>query len=956
MRRLLVLALSVVLACSSSPPRTDPQPTASTTSTSTTPPTPVDPADAALPLESGITQGKLDNGLTYYILHHEKPEKRAQLWLAVNAGSVLEDDDQRGIAHFVEHMAFNGTKRFPKQEIVDFLEKTGVRFGADLNAHTSFDETVYTLQVPSDDARVMDKAVSVLRDWSDGVTFDPVEVDKERDVVLEEWRRGRGARARIFDQQAPVLFHASKYAERLPIGKPEVLKTVSRDTLVRFYQDWYRPDLMAVIAVGDFSVPDMEARIKREFGSLAAPKKDARARKSPEVPAHTDRLVTIVTDPEQPTTVVSVTTKLPHRDQRSANDYRRALTEQLYCSMLNARFDELKRQNDAPFLWAASAVTGIVRTADGFSQSAGVREDGVERGYAALIEESLRVERHGFTAGELERAKQAMVRSFEQMVVESDKRQATEYAAEIVRNFLTDEAMPGRAAELDLVKKLLPTIELDELDKLGKVLGAGSRVIAVTGPMTMVKPTQEAMLAMDDDVAKRDIKPYIDASPTGPLLATIPKKGAIAKTKSISELGVTEWTLDNGVHVVVKPTDFKNDDVRISAFSPGGTSLVKDDDFISAEFADEAVRQGGIGPYDAVMLRKALAGKIVSLSTNIGELEEGFSGRASQADLETLFQLVYLSFTAPRIDKEAFDGWRSREVESIRNRRLSPDRLFFEEMVALGSQNHLRRRPPTPEILGKIDLDKAAAIYRDRFADASDFTFVVVGNVDLDKLGELATTYLASLPSTKRKENWKDVNVQPPKGVQTKTVTKGSEPRSAFQLYFHGDEKWSRDTENDMRMLSEAMQMRLRQVLREDMGGVYGVSAGGSISRRPKQRYVFSVSFNCAPDNVEKLKKAVFDEIKSIQTQGVSDDYIQKIKETWRRSHEVAMKDNGFWLGALEEAYTFGDDPKLILEFQPLVDKVSSDRIKAAATKYLNDKQYIVGVLVPESQPAAKSP
>ena len=501
---LLAFALALLSACGSASRPASPLALVVVAPTPAASAAPIDPLDQPMPLDARIKAGTLPSGLRYYILPHRKPEKRALLWLAVDAGSVLEDDDQRGLAHFVEHMAFNGTKRFPKQDIVDFLEKSGVRFGADLNASTSFDETIYTLQVPTDNTALVDRGLQVLRDWTDGVTFDPVEVDKERGVVLEEWRLGRGAGARLRDKQAPVLYAGSKYAERIPIGLPDVIQHASREALVRYYRDWYRPDLMAVIAVGDFDAADVEARIRREFADLAPPK-DPRPRPQILVPPHAQTLVTIETDPEVPATGVTLFSEMPRRPVAAPRDIRRILVESLYHMMLGMRLDELTRQPDPPFIGAGSASVPLTRTTDGFTQSARVRDDGVERGYAALLEEVVRVEQHGFTAGELDRAKHQLLRTFQQEVKEYDKRDGRSLAGELVRHFLKAEEMGGPAAELALAESFLPTLTLEEIDAVGKKLSGQSRVLAVAGPTRMVAPSAEAMLALTRDVAGRAI-------------------------------------------------------------------------------------------------------------------------------------------------------------------------------------------------------------------------------------------------------------------------------------------------------------------------------------------------------------------------------------------------------------------------------------------------------------------
>jgi len=947
---LAAAAFVSVLSASCGPPAQEiasPKPVASQTSAPL-----VSPEDQPLPIDKRITKGTLPSGLTYYILPHKKPEKRAQLWLAVNAGSVLEDDDQRGLAHFVEHMAFNGTKRFPKQAIVDMLEKSGVAFGADLNAYTNFDETVYTLQVPTDKPELVNQAISVLRDWSDGVTFDPTEVDKERGVVLEEWRLGRGAQMRMFDKQAPILFHGSKYADRITIGKPEIIKNAPPATLVRFYKDWYRPELMSVIAVGDFDAAEIESRIKSEFASLKPSAPNARPRALVPVPPHAEELVSIQTDPEATRAAVSIVTKIPRRLLRTERDYRRSLGERLFHSMLNARLDEIRRKPDAPFTFAASFSGKFVRSEDAFTQIAMVKESESQQGFASLLEEDLRVVRHGFTTTELERAKADVLRSVEQSTRERDTTDSKSFAREIVRNYLDEEAMPGLEAELELTKKLLPTFALEEVDKIGEALAKGSRVVTLTGPAAMNAPSESQIVAITKTTEAKTLDAYIDTPSNVALMTTLPAPGAVTATKTIPEIGVTEWTLKNGARVVLKPTTFKNDEVRMVAFANGGSSLAPDADFESARFASTIAAQGGVGAFDAVALRKALAGKVVSVNPSIGELEEEVAAYASPSDLETMFQLVYLTFTQPRRDVPAFEAWRNLETESVRNRSLSPTDYFADQLATFSTQNHLRRRPTTVESLAKIDYDKAFAFYKQRFADASGFTFVFVGNLDLDRTKKLVEQYVGSLPAAGHKENFRDPNVTRPRGVAKKSIAKGSEPKSSVTLTFHGDERWSRDADNDMRMLGEVLRIRLREILREDMGGVYGVSATGAITRRPKQQFTFNVSFGCAPENVDKLEKATFDEIAAIQKNGIGAEYIQKVKELRKRAHETALKENTWWIHELERAYTFGDDPKLVVDFDPWVEKVTSDRVKAAAKKYLSNAQYILG----ELRPLAQSP
>jgi zinc protease len=909
------------------------------------------------PLDKRVKRGKLANGLTYFILPHKKPEKRAYFWLAVNAGSTLEDEDQQGLAHFMEHMGFNGTKRFPKMDIVNFVEKAGMKFGAHLNAYTSFDETVYTLQVPTDSPELVDKALNILRDWAGDVSLDPTEIEKERGVVMEEWRLGRGAGRRIFDKQSQVVFKGSQYAKRIPIGKPEVIKGAPREALLRFYKDWYRPDLMAVIAVGDFEPAEIEKKITAGFADLKNPEKE-RPRVVADMPAHAETLVTVETDPEMPVTTVAVLNKMPHRPERSEADYRRMLAERLYHIMLNNRLDELRRKPDSPFLQAGSGTASMVRSADVFSMQALAKEGEVEPTLEALLTELQRVERHGFTKTELERAKKVVLRQGKQAALERDKQDGRAFVSELVRYFLEDEAMEGPEAEQATAERLLPTFTAEELSQLARVwVGGGNRVVAIAGPDKMKKPAPEALTALVKSVEKKDIKPYDDAVSTAPLLASKPKAGKVLATRTIPELGVTEWKLSNGARVVVKPTTFKNDEVQLQAFSPGGHSLVKQPDYDAARFAGNIVGQGGFGTFDPVALRKALAGKLAWVNSWVGELEEHVSAGSSPDDLQSMFELVHLAFTAPRKDEPAFKAWQKQEIEQVRNRKLSPERTFGEEMQVFLSSNHPRRQPTTPEVIEKVPLDRALAIYRERFRDAGDFTFVIVGNVEPARLQPLVETYLGGLPAVGHKEKWKDVNVRWPKGGSSKTVVKGQEPKSLALLGFHGKEKYSHQNEDDLDVLGQVLSIRLREVLREELGGVYGVSARGRIDRRPKQEYTFTINFGCAPDKIAALESKVKEEIAALQKNGISDEYLGKVKQGRRRSHEVELKENGFWERELEDAYRYGEDPKRILDIDAYLARVTSDNVKASAKRYLRPEAYVVGKLMPEvPAPAASVP
>jgi zinc protease len=907
------------------------------------PPLPVDPA---------VKVGTLPTGLRYYVRTHKEPQKRAALRLVVDAGSVMERDDEQGFAHFVEHMAFNGTRLFKKQEIVDYIEKVGMRFGRHANASTSFDETLYMFQIPTDDAAIVEKAFVILQQLASDVTFDPAEVNSERAVVIEEWRSSRGAGMRAAEKLLPVIFKGSRYAERQPIGKKEILERATAEALRAFYKRWYRPDTMAVIAVGDFDPAVIEGHIKKIFGPVTAGP-DAPKRPSFPVPAHDETLVSVVKDKELPATTVGVVYKLPRRPLISRADYRRHVVDGLYHTMVNGRLDELRRVTDAPFLFAASTTQSFVRPTDVFLQIAGVKQDGVARGLEALTREVERIDRHGFTRTELEREKGDLLRQMERAVREKDKVNSAQYAGEMVEHFLRQEAMPGVERELALTKEFLPTITLEEMNRAAaELITEKNRVVVVQAPEAATVPPETELRALFDRTQKQQLEAYVDKVGEGALVDKLPPPGKKVRESRVDPLGVTEWRLDNGVRVVIKPTDFKNDEVLMMAFSPGGHSLSPDRDYQSAVHAAAIVDSSGAGRFGPTELRKALSGKVVSVSPFIEELEEGFTGQSSPDDIETLLQLVHLLATSPRRDEQSFAAYKAQLAEQVARRLADPETVFGDKWVVTMFNNHLRRRPPTAEDVEKVTLDAVLRVYRDRFKDMGDFTFVFVGQVAPDRLLPLAQKYLATLPTARRKERWRDVGARPVGGIKRFDVAMGSEPKSTVAIAFTGMARWSREEAHRLDSLTEALSIRLREVLREDLGGTYGVQLSGELGWRPVQLYSTEVNFTCAPDNVGRLTEAVYAEIRAARSPGLSADHVTKVKTAQKRAHEVALRNNGYWVGRLTEHYRHGTDPKQILDEPKLIEALDAAQLKAAAAKYFDEKRQVVGVLKPAATPA----
>ena len=904
-----------------------------------------------IPLDSAVRTGTLPNGLRYYIRQNGRPEKRLELRLVINAGSVLEDDDQKGLAHFVEHMLFNGTRRFAKNDIVSYLESIGVRFGADLNAYTGFDETVYILPVPTDKEGLVERSFDVLEDWAGGALFDSTEVVKERGVVLEEWRSGLGAGARIRDKQFPVLFQGSRYAVRLPIGDTTILKAANPAPLKRFYRDWYRPDLMAVVAVGDYDPAKLESLIRERFGRLTNPA-TRRQRTLAPVPGHDSTLVTIVTDPEEQVSSIQLIYKHPPAPLVRQSDYRMLLARRLYNQMLNSRLTEITRQPDAPFVFASSSYGPFVRSTDVYFLSATVKDGGIQRGLEAILREARRVDQHGFLPAELERAKASQLRSLESAFQEREKEESGNYAAEYINHFLTAEPTPGIAWEFETAKRVLPTVTLEDVNALGRQwITEVNRVVAVsapTGPAAGV-PSAGELLNTFRRVDGETVTAWTETVSDAPLVASAPPRGRVVEEKKDADLNITDWKLSNGIRVVVKPTDFKADEVLIRGWSPGGTSLVADADYVDASLASLAVSRGGAATFDAIELGKKLAGKRAGVSLDIGSLNETISANGSPKDLETIMQLIYLKATAPRRDEAAFNALRAQFVPLLANRDKDPDQVFQDTVVLTMQQNHPRAQPLTAAMLQAARYDRAFELFQERFADASDFTFVVVGAVNVDSLKPLVEQWLGALPSIGRRETWKDVGLRSPTGIIEKTVRKGVEPKAQTVVFFTGETTFDPASRYAMRSLGELLEMKLLDNLREALGGTYSVQSGGQLSKYPRPEYQFTVSFGSAPDKADLLWKTVQAVIDTVKRDGASAAELQKVREQQLRTQEVSLKENSYWLGNIAARLENGEDPRGLATYtRDYIEKLTSEQVRDAARRYLDMSRYARFVLLPE--------
>lgn len=905
-----------------------------------------------LPVDPSIRIGKLDNGFTYYIKQNNKPENRLELRLAVNAGSILETDEQQGLAHFVEHMCFNGTKHFEKNELITYLQSIGVKFGPDLNAYTSFDETVYMLTVPSDSTELVDKGFLVMEDWAHNVTFEDEEIDKERGVIIEEWRMGRGPWQRMLDQYLPVVFKNSHYAERLPIGKKEVLESFEYQTIKDFYQDWYRPDLMALVVVGNIDPEFAESKIKEHFNSLTMPK-NPQERKSFDVPDHDETLVSITTDHEAPVSVVRVIYKDDARESKTYGDYLESLKYSFISGILNQRLSELGEKAEPPFVGAGFNYGSLwARSKNAFQGYAVVGEKGISRGIETLLVENERIRRHGFTQGEFDRYKLDILKRYEEYYNERDKTESENYADEYVRNYLEGEAIPGIEFEYQFVKNHLDQINLSDVNALAaQLIKKTNRVIVVNAPQNdqVEIPTEEALLAMAANVDKSEIEPYIDNLSTAELIKEAPVSGSVIRENRIESISSTELILSNGIRVLIKPTDFKNDEILMSAYAFGGTSVYGDEDHASAENAGGIAQESGISTFSNSELRKMMAGKTVYVAPTIGMSTQNLVGSCRPADLEEMMQLSHLHFTAPRSDKEAFDSYISKRKDLYRNLSQDPTNYFYDQYNRFKSQDHPRGSYlPSESYWDEISFERSHEIYKDRFADASEFTFVFVGAINIDEIKPLLVKYLGSLPSLDREQSYVDLGIRPPSGKAAKNVYKGVDQKSLAFVLFDQEHDYNEEDAFLLNQLGGILGRRYYEVLREEMSGVYGVRASAFMSKIPYEKAGLQITIPCSPENVDNLIGAAIRELKEIQENGVPEEDLIKAKEIYRRDKEKKLEMNKFWLETLVKFYMNGKEFEDIVSYENL-ELITSENIQRVAKQYINSEEYLQVVLYPES-------
>jgi len=906
-----------------------------------------------LAVDPSVKIGKLSNGLTYYIRKNGKPENKVQLRLVINAGSVLEDADQQGLAHMMEHMNFNGSIHFPKNELVSYLQSIGVQFGADLNANTGFDATTYILPIPSDDSVKVDQGFTILEDWAGNALLDTAEINKERGVVLEESRLGKGANERMGKKYFPKLFNGSKYASRMPIGKDAIIQNFKPAAIRRFYKTWYRPDLMAVVVVGDIDPAVAEKEIIRHFSKFKNP---APEQPRPSIIPIAPRTISegmVLTDKEQTIKLLNIFNYTERsKPVTTWANYRNSIIENLFSAMINQRLNELTQQPNPPFLFANTGTSELIRGYRAFTSFAVLSDKPVEAAIDSLVRTTEAVKKFGFLQTELDRAKSTLLNDVQNAYENKDKTESSHLVEEYINHFLSGTAIPGITKEYAFMQEILPGISLKEVNALtAKMENKQGKFVLLLAPEkdASALPADHQVLTMLTAAHQLPVKPYQEKAVAKSLIDKAPTAGKIVNETNNTSLGTTELSLSNGITVTLKPTEFKNDEIKMDAWRWGGFHNYNLDNKQNAEYTAQLVGAMGVKDMSPIDLQKFLAGKTVEAAPYINQHDEGIEGSSSAKDFETFLQLVHLYFTEPRKDEKLFQSFVTSQKTFLQNIRSNPFAYFGDTLAKIEFQNNpWADGIPAPSDFDRINLEKSYAIYKEVFGNAFGMHFTFVGNIDVNKIKSLLETYLASLPSAQKENKFTDVGLRPVKGVVDATVYKGADKKSLVNLIFTGEVPYSRDEELKMKALIEVLNIKTIEKLREEMSGIYGGGSRGGFEKRPYNHFSITTSFPCGPENVDKLTTALFGIIKNAQEKGIEQKDLDKVKETWKRQNEERMKQNDYWLGSLSLSWINQEDPAWIQDYVQKVDALTAKDLQDAAVKYFNTQNYIKAVLRPE--------
>lgn len=887
-----------------------------------------------LPQDPNVIVGKLPNGITYYLRHNAEPQNRASFYIIRNAGSLLENDDQDGLAHFLEHMAFQGTKNFPGKGIITTLEKHGVAFGRNVNAYTTQNETVYNLSsVPTEDVSLLDTCLLILHDWSYYLSLEDDEIDAERGVISEEWRTRRTSGFRLQKQMFPVLFKGSQYAIRDVIGSLDVIKNFKYQTIKDFYHKWYRTDLEAIAIVGDFDLKRMEQKVKEILSKVPAIENPA-PRPFFDIPSHDELYYCLATDKEAQNSSISITTILPGTPvaQKNTHAYLKDnIITSFYNNMIGARISELMQKPNPPFIKGSIGFGGFVRGYDSYNISTIAKPNEEAIALETILTENERVKRFGFTPSELERVKTNMLVSLESAIKEKDKIDNESYIDDMQNNFLTQEPMVDFDYYYQFAKQIIPTITVEEVNAKAKEWNTNkNRTAVVSGPSENTKHLTEAeVVAIMDKVAQSDITPYQDAVSEGSLINEELPGSKIVKTKALPQFDAVEWTLENGAKVVFRKADYDKDDVSLASYSKGGTSLYDIDMLPSAGQAASFVSAFGVGDYDAITLRKILTGKMASCSASISGMSESVSGGATPKDFETMMQLLYLRFEKPRFDKDVFESIMNRNRAMLPNTMKNPQKIMGDSVQQIMTNYNPRSLVFNEKYLDQLSLEKIEQVYRDRIKDASDFTFFIVGNIDEDVVKPLVEKYIGSLKSENRKENWRDNHVKGPKGKTVKNIELALEtPKSTVITNFSKEMKYSVYNNICNNILKGILDLRYTENIREKEGGTYGVGVQASSMREPYSEYSMNMSFDCDPDKADHLKSLIYAEIDKLMKEAPKAEEVNKIVSNMKKNREQSKNHNSYWMNAIYSYYVSGINPADPKNFEDIVNKITPKDIQ----------------------------
>ena len=896
--------------------------------------------DQPLSLDPEVRIGKLANGFTYYIRKNKTPEKRVMMYLAVKAGSILETDEQRGVAHFVEHMNFNGTKHFPKKKLSNYLEQSGVRFGADLNANTNLDETVYQLPLPSDNPELLANGLQIMRDWAQEANIEAEDVERERHVILEEKRVRQGVQQRYEEQSIPFCTNGSRHGSRLPIGTEEVLLKVTPEEIRSFYKDWYRPNLQALIVVGDIDVDQMEKDIKAKFGDLKNPDKEKERTVYDAKLTGKNQYMQFV-DPEWGGISIEILMKRPQLKMTTTEDYRNNLMKTLLAQMVSSRFRQM------PFATFNNLTGGLSALSINLATKPGETQPSLQSVWLELR----RMEEQGFTAAELERVKKSHQQKMADALKEKDKTPSETLIRPYLHHFLTGNITPGIIKEHELTNQMLPDISLSEINDLMKSYMKDidrDIIVKSSEENKAFLPDEATLLGWIEAVYVAPLAPFVDDVQNLPLLKKAPVPGKITAVEDFGKAGVQKVTLSNGVKVLLKKTDFQNDQILFKAFAEGGASLSNDADYQNAINSANVVAVSGAGNYDAQQLGKFLSGRQVQVSPFINDTYQGFSGATTKEELSTTLELLHAYFTEPRKDQEAFSILVGRSKEQLSIKGNGPSQAFTDTANLVLANYHVRRRPQTLKSIEAIQLDRVYEIYKERFADASAFTFFFVGNMDIQKMKPLLEKYLGSLPSTGLNKKARDLGLNVPPGRIAKTVYNGAVKKSSVMLVYSGPFDYNFEHTIQMNAIADVLKISLTERLRDQEGGTYTPNVQLTLSKFPKNRFAMAITFDCAVQNVDKLIASAKDELNKMRRTGPSAENLQKFKAARKVSLQTGSTNNGFWLDYLVGQMMNKESLTQFFDYDAALNKITVKSVQKTAATYIQDKNYVRLVLMPE--------